>query len=424
MGTVYDMLRYDADIIIKESIQEVLPDTAVKKALTEIFDDSKFAGGSKLYLVAVGKAAWQMAKTAVDVLLENGKTLEDGIVITKYGHVKGDIPGVRCFEAAHPVPDESGFEASQKVCDMVSDLSEKDIVLFLLSGGGSALFERPAISGDELKNITEQLLASGADIKEMNAIRKHLSFVKGGRFAQLASPAHIFSIVLSDVIGDDLSVIASGPAYPDSSTCEDALKVIKKYNINISEEAQKMLLNETPKELSNVTTYITGSVRELTRAAERVCQRFGYQTSIFTDELTCEARDAGYILSSKVEICLGLKKKGNYAFIAGGETVVRLTGHGLGGRNQEIAAHSIKMIKNFPAAVFSVGSDGTDGPTDAAGGYVDGESFDKVVKEGLDLDALLADNDSYHLLEKIGGLIVTGPTGTNVNDVSIALVRN
>lgn len=213
-----EKLRREADAIITAGISAVLPDEAVKKAMKEMPVPS-----GKLILVAAGKAAWQMAKAAV------GEVKADaGIVITKYDHVKGDLPGLKCFEAGHPVPDQNGFEATAKVLDLVSNLSEKDLVLFLLSGGGSALFEVPFVSGDELQGITKQLLACGADIVEMNTIRKRLSQVKGGRFAEICSPAQVFTIVLSDIIGDPLDMIASGPAYPDSSTCQEAMDIVSK----------------------------------------------------------------------------------------------------------------------------------------------------------------------------------------------------
>ena len=213
-------LRNDASRIIEDSIKAVLPDEAVKRAL-ESFKRPE----GKLVLVAAGKAAWQMAAAARKEL----PYIDDGIVITKYEHVKGEIEGIKCYEAGHPVPDDNSFFATSKALELVADLGEKDTVLFLLSGGGSALFESPLIPGEELQDITKQLLGSGADIVEMNTIRKRLSGVKGGRFAQAAAPAKIFSIVLSDVLGDPLDMIASGPAAPDSSTCEQALEIADRY---------------------------------------------------------------------------------------------------------------------------------------------------------------------------------------------------
>ena len=406
-----EWLRRDADEIVRAGISAVMPDEAVGRALREM---PKPQG--RLILVAAGKAAWQMAKAATDIVKPDA-----GVVITKYDHVMGDLPGIECCEAGHPVPDENGFNAASKAVELLSDLSEDDLVLFLLSGGGSALFEAPLIPGEELQDITKQLLACGADIVEINTIRKRLSRVKGGKFAGMCSPARVFTIVLSDIIGDPLDMIASGPAYPDSSTCEDAFAIVKKYDLKLTDEARSLLGKETPKSLDNVTTLVTGSVRELCKAVSSKCEELGYTPVILTDCLDCEARDAGRMLAEKVVENAGKGKK--LAFIAGGETVVHLTGKGLGGRNQETALAAAPLIAGLDAAVFSFGSDGTDGPTDAAGGYTDGDSLGLLEKNGLDVQSVLLDNDAYHALDSIGGLIVTGPTGTNVNDAAVALIN-
>ena len=406
-------LRSDADAIIKASLQAVLPDNAVARALKD------FKGnGGKTILVAAGKAAWQMANAAVKEL----GCVDDGIVVTKYDHVMGEIPGVKCFEAGHPVPDENSFSATGKALELVSSLTEKDTVIFLLSGGGSALFEQPLVPGEELQDITKQLLACGADIVEMNTLRKRLSSVKGGKFAQACAPAKVFSIVLSDILGDPLDMIASGPAYPDSSTCEEALAIVKKYGLKLTDQAMELLHKETPKSLDNVTTQINGSVRELCAAAAAKCLEMGYEPVLLTDQLSCEARDAGSFLGTILRTHAADGKK--TAWIAGGETVVHLTGKGLGGRNQELALAAADEIAGIAgAAVFSVGSDGTDGPTDAAGGYADGDTREALAKEGMTVSAVLAENDAYHALKKVNGLIMTGPTGTNVNDVAVALLN-
>ena len=257
-----EVLRKNAEYITRKAIQAVLPDEAVKRALM----GREFEGC--VILVAIGKAAYQMAKTAREIL---GDRMDRGIVITKYDHVKGPIEGCECWEAGHPVPDENSFSATDRAIELVSGLTEEDTVVFLISGGGSALFEKPLIPGEEIQDITAQLLKSGASIIEMNTIRKRLSQVKGGRFAELCSPAKVYSIVLSDIIGDPLDMIASGPAYPDSSTREDALEIVKKYKLSLSDTARECLRHETPKELHNVETVITGSVRELCRAAKAAC---------------------------------------------------------------------------------------------------------------------------------------------------------
>ena len=407
------VLRKDADQIIRESIAAVLPDEAVRRTLKDYQP-----GAGKTLLVAAGKAAWQMAKAAVDTL----GSVDGGVVVTKYEHVMGEIPGVACFEAGHPVPDENSFSATKKALELVEDLTADDTVIFLLSGGGSALFELPRIPGDQLQYITRQLLASGADIVEMNTIRKRLSAVKGGRFALACAPAKVLSIVLSDILGDPLDMIASGPAYPDSSTCAEAKAIAAKYGLKLSSEAAALLEEETPKTLTNVETHINGSVRELCAAAAVSAEKLGYEPVFLTDQLCCEAREAGSFLASILKSHAASGK--SLAFIAGGETVVHLTGKGLGGRNQELALAAAPGIAGLPgAAVFSVGSDGTDGPTDAAGGYADGETEAALNAQGLSVFDVLKNNDAYHALEKVGGLVVTGPTGTNVNDVAVALLR-
>ena len=406
-------LRAHADQIMQEAIFAVQPDAAVRRAL----EGKDFPG--KVVLVSAGKAAWQMAKAAHNVL---GSRIDKGVVVTKYHHVMGEIPGVLCYEAGHPVPDENSFSATREALKAVSDLTEKDTVLFLLSGGGSALFEDPLVSGEELQDITKQLLACGADIVEMNIIRKRLSNVKGGRFAQHCAPARVYAIVLSDILGDPLDMIASGPACPDTSTCRQAMAIVEKYSLKFSQRALELLGQETPKELTNVTTKINGSVKELCAAAGVSCEKLGYAPIMLTDQLDCQAREAGAFLASVAKTHAGSGRK--LAFIAGGETVVHLTGKGLGGRNQELALSAAMGIAGLPGvAVFSVGSDGTDGPTDAAGGYVDTDT-DKTLKEqGIDIFSVLQDNDAYHALQACNGLVVTGPTGTNVNDVAVVLIE-
>lgn len=304
----------------------------------------------------------------------------------------------------------------------MSGLTAQDTVLFLLSGGGSALFEKPLIPPADLDRLTHELLASGADIVEMNTVRKRFSAVKGGRFAALCAPARVFSVVLSDIIGDPLDMIASGPAYPDSSTEEQARAVAEKYGLTLTEEMRALLAVETPKSLDNVETHITGSVRQLCLAAQEECRALGYTPVVLTASLSCTAREAGAFLANIAQYHHGGGRK--LAFLAGGETVVQLTGGGLGGRNQELALAAAPGIAGLSgAAVFSLGSDGTDGPTDAAGGYVDGSTAQALGEQGVDIFAVLKDNDSYHALEKTGGLIKTGPTGTNVNDIAAVLIE-
>ena len=405
-------LHEDVVHIVTSAIDAVKPDAAVRRALHGM----TFPG--RVFLVAVGKAGWQMAHAALQCL---PTTPTQGIVVTKYGHVTAELPGIRCMEAGHPVPDENSFAAAQAVLDMTADLSPADTVLFLLSGGGSALFEKPLVPSAELQSITRQLLACGADIVEMNTIRKRLSAVKGGRFAAHCAPAQVQTIVLSDILGDPPDMIASGPTVPDLSTCDEALKIAQKYDLQLSPAARACLGSETPKHLDNISLQIIGSVRELCSAAAAQCRVLGYEPLYLTDRLNCEAREAGRFLAAIARSHAADGKK--LAFIAGGETVVHLTGHGLGGRNQEIALAAAETLHSLPnAAVISVGSDGTDGPTDAAGGYADGDTQSALASAGWNITDALRQSDAYHALQAVDGLICTGPTGTNVNDVSIALV--
>ena len=404
----------DAQTVIRAALAACRPDAAVRRAL----EGREFPAGG-VYLVAIGKAAWQMAACAAEVL---GPKLRAGVVVTKYGHSMGPIPRCAVWEGGHPVPDANSFRGTQAAMDLVRDLGPEDQVVFLVSGGGSALFESPLVPEAELAEITRALLAGGADIVEMNTVRKRLSAVKGGRFAQLCAPAKVFAVVLSDILGDPLDMIASGPACPDSSTCAQALAVAEKYRLPLSPHAAELLARETPKSLSNVETAITGSVRELCAAAAKVCRELGYEPLVLTDRLCCEAREAGSFLASIARSHDGTER--SLAFLAGGETVVHLTGDGLGGRNQELALAAAPGIAGMADTVlFSLGSDGTDGPTDAAGGLVDGGTLDRLTAAGLTVHDVLRRNDAYHALEAVGGLLRTGPTGANVNDVAVVLLR-
>lgn len=406
-------MRKDADFIIERAIASAMPDEAVRKALLNV------RLPEKVYLVAIGKAAAQMAKAAYAQL---GDRIVQGVAITKYDHSDGDIGPIKVYEAGHPVLDENSIKATDAVLDMVKDLGEGDAVVFLVSGGGSALFESPLVDLEELQDINRQLLSSGADIVEMNTIRKRLSAVKGGKFALACAPARIVSVVLSDIIGDPLDMIASGPAYPDASTCADAIAIAEKYGLDLSIKALELLHEETPDELTNVETYVTGSVRQLCIAASEAAEELGYKPIVLTASLCCEAKDAGSFLASIAQYHKDSKE--SLAFIAGGETVVRITGEGLGGRNQELALSAAEGIAGLEnAAIFSVGSDGTDGPTDAAGGYADGNTAPALAKLGVSIPAVLKANDSYYALRNVDGLIVTGPTGTNVNDVCCLLIK-
>jgi len=465
-------LRKDARKIIDQAIRAVYPEDAVKKALSTIYsagtakdhpnttsstdtaknplntipstdtakdhpnttsstDTAKdplggFVSGKKIFVLAIGKAAWRMAKAANESLQ---RQISGGLAITKYGYSMGRINDFEVWEAGHPIPDENSIKATERALNMVTDPRRKDdYLLFLVSGGGSSLFESPAdgVSLSDITEITDQLLKSGAAIQEINTVRKHLSKVKGGRFAQIVKPARIFSLVLSDVLGDKLDTIASGPAYPDCSTSEDAIRITQKYSINLSPGALEALKLETPKSLDNVETRIIGSLSVACASAKQAAEELGYSVAILTTVLDCQAREAGTFLSAIArEVVLRNQPiRKPCAIIAGGETVVEVRGNGLGGRNQELAlsaARGIGGLKNV--VIASAATDGTDGPTDAAGGIVDGSTMTRLKKQGISAEEALDNNDSYHALKAVDDLLVTGPTGTNVNDLMLMLCK-
>ena len=380
-------MREDAETILREAVAAAQPGRLVREALAA----ERLTG--RIVLLAAGKAAWAMAQAACACV-----PVRRGIVITKDGHLGGALPPLELVEAGHPVPDARAFAAARRALALTQGLTAEDTVLVLLSGGASALFELPLVPEARLREITQRLLRSGADIAAMNAVRKRLSAVKGGRFAQHCAPARVVSVLLSDVLGDRPDVIGSGPAVPDSSTRQ-----------------------ETPKLLENARWHVVGGVRLLCAAAEETCRRLGYAPFVLTDRLSCEAREAGRFLSAAAQYHAGRGRA--LALLAGGETVVHVTGSGLGGRNQELALAAAPGLEGLSdAAVFSFGSDGTDGPTDAAGGYADGRTAAILRALGRTAEAWLDDNDAWHALAQTGGLLRTGPTGTNVNDLSVLLI--
>jgi len=420
-------LREDAFKIIQESINAVMPDTAVEKALAEHKNWLHSIKG-RIVLVAIGKAAYTMARKASEVL---GAQIDKGIVITKYDHLKDGLEHFECIEAGHPILDDNSVYAATRAIEIVSDLNQDDLVLFLVSGGGSAVFEKPykGVTLQDITIVSDQLLASGANIHEMNTVRKHMSDVKGGRFAQHCGHAKIFEITLSDVIGNSLDTIASGPVHADSTTSEMALQVIDKYQIFIGEPVREALKVETPKKVENVKTFLAGSVRDLCESAAVTAKNLGYRPIIMSTSVDCEAKEAGRMLASiakelKVSSSSSFSPDLPCAVIFGGEPVVTISGHGIGGRSQEVALSAAIEIEGLEGVtIFSVGSDGTDGPTDAAGGIVDGESAQIMQEENVDPIVHLNNNDSYRALNASGDLIMTGPTGTNVNDLMVILAK-
>ena len=406
-------MHEDARKIIKQTIADVMPDRAVRNSLNEL------QLNGNIYIIAIGKAAWVMAQTASAFLNDKVKM---GLIVTKYGHSRGPLKMFEIIEAGHPTPDENSIRGAKRMLEILESLEQKDIVLFLLSGGGSSLVELPMDGLDlvDIQTVTRKLLFCGADITEMNLIRKKLSAIKGGKLSGHLRGQKAYAIILSDIISDNNDMIASGITYPDLSTVKDVEKILKKYQIRFDRKVMSVLEKSDSYRNVSVENHVVGSVTELCKAAAEHAWELGYIPHIVTTAMDCEAREAGRWMASMAE---GTYPR-PFAMIAGGETVVKVTGKGMGGRNQEIALSAAMELKGKEnVLLFSLGSDGTDGPTDAAGGMVDGHTAGQLEALGINIEQVLADNDSYHALKKVDGLIITGATGTNVNDVTVLLCK-
>ena len=398
-------------------------------------------GFTRLYLVAFGKAASPMVRAAIETM---GQAVTGGVAITKYGHLAPSEKhlAIDFREAGHPLPDENGLAATMEIIRLAGTFDARTFVLCLISGGGSALLVAPygAISLKEKQEAVDLLLKGGATIHELNAVRKHLSRVKGGRLAQIMSPATIESLILSDVMGDDLDVIASGPTAPDTSTYEGALRVVEKYGLStrlapsilgLLKEGASGAAPETPKAgdpvFSRVVNRIVGNNSGALEAAARKARALGFDAAVSPEPVQGEARDAGRRLAQKamaVQSGRSPEAHTKRCLISGGETTVSVKGHGLGGRNMELAlAFALAVEGREGITLLSAGTDGTDGPTDAAGAIVDGKTAPDARARGISPEDYLARNDSYHFFEKAGGLLRTGPTGTNVMDIQVMLVK-
>ncbi len=431
--------RIAADIF-HAVLKAIDPYGLIKERIEDIRSIYREGNNGKLYLISFGKAAYSMT-TAVSDFADD--LLTKGIMITKYGHVpeRGISDKIEIYEAAHPVPDIQGVLATERVIGLLEKANTTTLVVCLISGGGSALLVAPHkdISLAEKQEITQLLLKAGANIQELNTVRKHLSRIKGGRLAEIAYPAGVLSLILSDVIGDPLDVIASGPTSPDQTTFEDALKVIKRYDLEdrIPEKARLILIRgaagkipETPKEgnpvFAQVQNVIVGSNKKAIEKAKSEAEGRGYQTAVISAELQGEARDAAAWLARKAIEArrrLVVGSQGKICLISGGETTVTVRGNGLGGRNTELALAFAEEIKGMQGiTLLSAGTDGTDGPTDAAGAIVDGDTVERAEAAGIDPENYLNNNDTYHFFKAAGGLLITGPTGTNVMDLQIILL--
>ncbi|TYO98829.1 glycerate 2-kinase [Geothermobacter ehrlichii] len=428
-------LRQDAETIFWQALAVVDPARCIERAVRIENDRLLIRGSShplpagRLQVLAVGKGALPMA-TAIRSLL--GPRLDAGLLITKDGH-GGAVEGFATFEAAHPVPDGRGEAAARRALRMAATAGRDDLLLLLLSGGGSALLPLPATGlglADKMA-VTDLLLRSGADIGEINSVRKHLSAIKGGRLALAARPARLLTLAISDVPGDDPATIASGPGVPDPTTFAGAMAVLEKYRLTdrvpaaVRDHLQQGMagkIPETPKPgdlPDGCACHILANNRQALRAAAEAAHRLGYEPLILERPLSGEAATAGRELARQA---LAARATGRRCLIAGGETTVSVRGNGKGGRNQELAlGAAIEMAGESGMVLLAAGTDGTDGPTDAAGAIVDGTSLERGRKAGLLATATLTANDSYRFHQASGDLLITGPTGTNVMDLALLL---
>jgi hydroxypyruvate reductase len=421
-------LRRHARSIFDAALRAADPGAAVIRRL----EKQNYGRFRHIYVIGAGKAGASMARAAEHVL---GKRITAGLLNVKYGHV-AKLRRIELNECGHPVPDAAGVSGAERIAALAATAGPGDLVLCLVSGGASALLPLPAdpITLDEKQATTRLLLSCGANIHEMNALRKHISRIKGGQLARLAQPAAVHSLLLSDVIGDNLDVIGSGPTAPDASTFQSAWAILEKYGLcdRVPASVRRRLergmageIAETPKPgdplFANVRNDVVGSNRLAVDAAVRRARKLGFRTLVLSTFIEGETRDVArmHAAIAREIVCSGRPLKPPACVISGGETTVTLRGSGLGGRNQEFVLAAAIDIAGLPDVVLlSAGTDGTDGPTDAAGAIADGQTLSR--RE--DATRFLAENDSYHYFQSLGDLVLTGPTNTNVMDVRILLV--
>jgi hydroxypyruvate reductase len=444
MVKTLEQMRKDALEIFSASIAAADPENAVRRFLVKKGNDLHVSGKKfcldeyqRVVVVGAGKASAAMAKAVEGIL---GDRIDQGLVVVKYGHTV-PLSRIKIREASHPIPDKEGLDGAKEIVEILKQCSEKDMVISLISGGGSALLPLPAdgISLEEKQEVTKLLIGCGASIHEINTVRKHLSLTKGGSLSRLAYPATVINLMLSDVVGDDMDVIASGPFVPDKSTFDDAMSVLEKYGLlscipvgvlNYLQKGVRGDVAETPKPgdhiFENMHNVIVGSNSIACEASRDRAISLGYNALILSSAIEGNTEEAAL---SHAEMALKVSRSGKpikppACIVSGGETTVKIKGNGLGGRNQEFALLCAKHIagKKEDIVILSAGTDGTDGPTDAAGGIIDPLTEKRGKDKGLDINKSLRNNDSYHYLDATGDLLKTGPTRTNVMDIHLVMI--
>lgn len=414
--------RRDVLNIFSAALRSVNPYNAVKSFLNkQKIDISHF---KDIYLISFGKASIGMTKAVCDTF-----KIKKGVTITNTPSEKPNS-NIQVITGGHPLPNKNSIHGAEQALQLIKKCKENDLLFVLISGGGSALLSKPRIPLNDLKKTTDLLLKSGADIKEINTIRKHLSFVKGGQLIKNAK-CQVISLIISDIIGDPIEFISSGPTYPDSTTFSDAEKILKKYNLwkkipfsakKIIEDGKRGLIPETPKKndevFKKIDNFIVANNKTACEKAEKKAEKLGYKTLLLTNSLEGEAKEVGRYLVEKAKNHLIDKKT---VFISGGETTVTIKGDGYGGRNQEMVLGAIKSLANKNMVFSSFATDGIDGRSDAAGAIADGFSYKKAIEKKLNPDEYLEKNNSYEFFKKINDLLITGPTGTNVMDIQLIL---
>jgi len=436
-------LKKAADRIIEASLKAVDPYQLIKEQIIRTGDTLVISGSEtinlsdydRVFLCGAGKGAAAITRAMEELL---GDYLVGGDVIVKYDHM-ADVRKIILHEAAHPVPDQNSLKATEILLNNLDNITERDCVFVLLTGGGSALLESlpEEIKLEDLQELSSVLLKCSATIHEINCIRKHISLIKGGQLARKIHPARCITLALSDVIGDNLSVIASGPTSPDPTTFNQALAILDKYDVTTQipnavlshlKKGSEGKIVDTPKDkdaiFKTVTNLVIGNNRLALNRAKETAESLGYESIILTSMLQGEAKEIAKVIASIIdEIHLsGTPLKKPACVLLGGEPTVKIQGSGKGGRNQELTLAVALTNITKPYVCVSVGSDGTDGPTDAAGAIVDNTTLSRAEKAGLKAQDYLRNNDSYHFFAALGDLIITGPTGTNVMDIIFTLI--